>query len=130
MNKSLRLVLLVASMAAAIGSLTTSTVFAASDTPEDPAVQFALRIGVGVGMGALISVVTVLGAESGNTWDNRKFAYGMVIAVFSAFVVIDGFKEPLNYGNIISVILQIAGGTFFANKGIQMAQRLHTKKKP
>lgn len=125
--------LVVLSVALLASSLGFETAMAATNANADPAIQLLTRVGLGIGMGALISVTTVL-AEPNNSANRRKLAYSMIIAVFSAFMVVDGFKEAITYENILSLVLQIAGGAFFTNKGIQMALRVKasasTKKGP
>ena len=83
--------------------------------------QFALDIFVGVVMGGLISVMSFLARK--DRWDNKKFGYTMVIAVFSSFAIIEGIEGGIGEDNFLRVILEIAGVSFFANKAIHMAGR-------
>jgi len=86
--------------------------------------QFALTIGVGLTMGTLIAVMAYLSSNSG--WNNKLFSYTLVIGVFSTFVIVQGVEGGVDESNIIKVILLVAGGSFFANKGIKMAERVRS----
>lgn len=125
--KQLSKAVFVAALIAICSGLGFEAAIAATGTEADPAVQFLTRIGLGVGMGALISTAKVF--ESGAAPDRRKLSYSMIIAVFSAFMVIDAFKEPVTYENAIGLMLQIAGGAFFTNAGIATAARLKASAK-
>lgn len=92
-----------------------------------PFEQLALEVGIGVGMGTLIAVVAFLATT--DKWNNRLFAYTLVIGVFTAFVVIEGVEGGVDESNLIKTILLIAGASFFANKGIKMAERIRSKTK-
>ena len=83
--------------------------------------QFALDIFVGVVMGGLISVMSFLARK--DRWDNKKFGYTMVIAVFSSFAIIEGIEGGIGEENFLRVILEIAGVSFITNKAIHMAGR-------
>ena len=83
--------------------------------------QLALNIFVGVVMGGLVSVMSFLARK--DRWDNRKFGYTMVIAVFSSFAIIEGIEGGIGEENFLRVILEIAGASFITNKAIHMAGR-------
>lgn len=85
--------------------------------------QLALEVGLGVAMGALVAITAYL--SSTESWNNRKFAYSVVIGVFTSFAIIEGVVEGVTEANILNVVLLIAGTSFFTNKAIQMAQRVH-----
>ena len=84
--------------------------------------QVVLNASVGIGMGALIAVASYLAANE--AWNNRKFAYSTIIGVFTAFAIIEGLGTGITETNFISVLLSIAGVSFFTNKGIKMANRV------
>lgn len=86
--------------------------------------QLAVNVGVGIGMGTLIAIMAFLSTK--DPWNNKLFAYTLVIATFTAFAVIEGIEGGVGEGNIIKVILMIAGTAFFANKGIKMAIRVRS----
>ena len=83
--------------------------------------QLALNIFVGVVMGGLVSVMSFLARK--DRWDNKKFGYTMVIAVFSSFAIIEGIEGGIGEENFLRVILEIAGASFITNKAIHMAGR-------
>ena len=83
--------------------------------------QLALNIFVGVVMGGLVSVMSFLARK--DRWDNRKFGYTMVIAVFSSLAIIEGIEGGIGEENFLRVILEIAGVSFITNKAIHMAGR-------
>ena len=83
--------------------------------------QLALNIFVGVVMGGLVSVMSFLARK--DRWDNRKFGYTMVIAVFSSFAIIEGIEGGIGEENFLRVILEIAGASFITKKAIHMAGR-------
>ena len=85
--------------------------------------QLILQVTVGIGMGALIAVSAFL-AKSDNTWNNRKFAYSVIIGVFTSFTVITGLGQEISTSDFIPTLLSIAGVSFFANKGLQAALRV------
>jgi len=87
-----------------------------------PFEQLALEVGIGVGMGTLIAVMAFLSTT--DKWNNRLFAYTLVMGVVTAFVVIEGIEGGVGEENLIKVILLIAGASFFGNKGIKMAIRV------
>jgi len=72
-------------------------------------------------MGGLVSVMSFLARK--DRWDNRKFGYTMVIAVFSSFAIIEGIEGGIGEENFLRVILEIAGVSFITNKAIHMAGR-------
>ena len=74
-------------------------------------------------MGTLIAITAYL--SSSEAWNNRKFAYALVIGVFTSFAVIEGVVDGVTEANILNVVLLIAGTSFFTNKAVQMAQRVH-----
>ena len=84
--------------------------------------QLVLDASVGIGMGALIAVCSFLAGKE--VWDNRKFAYSIIIGVFTAFAIIEGLGTGITEANFIGVLLSIAGVSFFTNKGIKMATRV------
>ena len=84
--------------------------------------QLILDASVGLGMGAIIAVASYLAGNE--AWNNRKFAYSVIIGVFTAFAIIEGLGQGITESNFISVLLSIAGVSFFANKGIKMANRV------
>jgi len=84
--------------------------------------QTALDLGIGIGMGTLIAVMAFLSTDA--KWNNKLFAYTLILASFTAFAVIDTIEGGVSEANLISVILAIAGASFFANKGIKIANRL------
>jgi hypothetical protein len=92
-----------------------------------PLENLALEVGLGVGMGTLISIVAFLSTT--DKWNNRLFAYTLVIATFSAFAVIEGVEGGVDESNIIKVALLIAGVSFFTNKGLKMGQRIQNSSK-
>lgn len=96
--------------------------------------QISLEIGVGVGMGTLIAIMSFLSTK--DPWNNRLFAYTLVIGVFTTFAVIEGIEGGIGIdpttgdNNIVKVLLLVAGASFFANKGIKMAERIRAKTTP
>ena len=84
--------------------------------------QLVLDASVGLGMGAIIAVASYLAGNE--AWNNRKFAYSVIIGVFTAFAVIEALGTGITEANFISVLLSIAGVSFFTNKGIKMANRV------
>ena len=89
--------------------------------------QLIIQLAVGGGMGFLISAMSVLG-DTNNKWSNRLFAYTAILGAFSAFAVIESVGA-VTEANLISVLLMIGGATFFANKGIKVAERARLAKK-
>ena len=85
--------------------------------------QLILQGTVGIGMGALIAVAGYL-ATAAESWNNRKFAYSVIIGVFTSFTVITGLGQEINTSNFIPTLLSIAGVSFFANIGIKTALRV------
>ena len=85
--------------------------------------QLILQGTVGIGMGALIAVAGYL-ATAAESWNNRKFAYSVIIGVFTSFTVITGLGQEINTSNFIPTLLSIAGVSFFANKVINTALRV------
>jgi len=85
--------------------------------------QLLIQATVGIGMGTLIALSAYL-AKTDNTWNNRKFAYSVIIGVFTSFAVITGLGQDISAANFIPTLLSIAGVSFFANKGLQAALRV------
>ncbi len=96
--------------------------------------QLGLEIGVGVGMGTLIALMAFLSTK--DPWNNKLFAYTVVIGVFTTFAVIEGIEGGIGIdsetgeNNIVKVLLLVAGASFFANKSIKMAERIRAKAVP
>jgi len=86
--------------------------------------QLALEIGVGIGLGTLISIMAFLSSK--DKWDNRLFGYTLVLGVITTFGVIEGIEGGLGEENIIKVVLMVAGLSFFGNKSIKMAERIRS----
>jgi len=84
--------------------------------------QLALEIGVGIGLGTLISIMAFLASK--DKWNNRLFGYTLVLGVITTFGVIEGIEGGVDETNILKVILEVAGLSFLANKGIKMADRI------
>ena len=87
--------------------------------------QLFLELGLGIGMGALIALVAFVAGK--NPWNNRLFIYTTIIGAFTSLAVIEGIEGGLGEGNLIKVILMIAGLSFFTNKGIQIGTNLRNK---
>ena len=85
--------------------------------------QLLIQGAIGVGMGTLIAVAGYL-STAVESWNNRKFAYSVIISVFTAFIVITGLGVDIGSENLIPTLLAIAGVSFFANKGIKTALRV------
>lgn len=88
--------------------------------------QLGLQLGLGVGLGTLIAVMGFLSSK--DPWNNKLFAYTLGIGIITAFTVIEGIEGGVDESNILKVIIEVAGLSFFANKGVQMAQRLQKAK--
>lgn len=92
-----------------------------------PFEQLALEIGIGVALGTVIAIMAFL--STSKAWDNRLFAYTLVIGVFTTFAVIEGIEGGVDESNLIKVALMVGGASFFSNKSIQMAERVRAKAK-
>jgi len=84
--------------------------------------QLALEIGLGIGMGLLISIVAVLAGK--DKFDPRKFGYTAIVGVISAFIIIEAVEGGIDESNYLKVIIEIAGVSFFANKGFQIVNKI------
>lgn len=87
--------------------------------------QLFLELGLGIGMGALIALIAFVAGK--DAWDNKLFAYTAIIGAFTSLAVIEGIEGGIGEGNLIKVILMIAGLSFFANKSIQIGSNLRNK---
>jgi hypothetical protein len=87
--------------------------------------QLFLELGLGIGMGALIALIAFVAGK--DPWNNRLFIYTTLIGAFTSLAVIEGIEGGIDGGNLIKVILMIAGLSFFANKGIQLGANLRNK---
>lgn len=87
--------------------------------------QLGLSVGVGLGMGALIALAGWVSSK--DPWNNRQFAYTLIIGVITSFGVIEGIEGGLDETNVLKVIIEIAGLSFFANKGVKAAIKLQKK---
>lgn len=85
--------------------------------------QLLLQIALSLGMGGLISGMSYLSVDK-LKWDNRKFAFSLIISTFTSLTVVSSVTGGITSDNVILTVLMIAGSSFFANKGIQMASRL------
>jgi len=88
--------------------------------------QLVLSISVGLVMGALIAFAGWI--KDKNPWDNKQFAYALIIGVFTSLAVIQGIEGGIDETNILKVIIEIAGLSFFANAAIKGGSRLTPKK--
>jgi len=92
-----------------------------------PFEQLALEIGVGIALGTLIATMAFLSSK--DKWDNRLFGYTLVLGVITTIGVIEGVEGGIDESNILKVILEVAGLSFFGNKSIKMAERIRSKVK-
>ena len=88
--------------------------------------QLGLSIAVGLAMGALIAFVAWLSTK--DAWNNKLFAYTLIVGVFTSFIVIDAIEGGIDETNLLKVVIEIAGLSFFANKGIKAGALLQAKK--
>ena len=88
--------------------------------------QLGLHLALGVGMGVVIAIMGFLSSK--DEWNNKLFAYTIGIGVVTTFTVIEGIEGGVDESNLLKVIVEVAGLSFFANKGVQMAQRLQKGK--
>jgi len=87
--------------------------------------QLVLSIGVGLTMGAIIALAGWV--KDTQPWNNRQFAYALIIGVFTSFLVIEGFEGGVDESNLLNVLVEIAGLSFFANVGVKAGARLQKK---
>jgi len=85
--------------------------------------QLVLQVAVGLGMGAVISIMSHISVDK-SKWDNRKFIFSTIISTFTALTVVNSMVGGITTDNIIETLLLIAGASFFANKGISAASKL------
>lgn len=88
--------------------------------------QLVLQLAVGIGMGAIMSIMSHISVEK-SKWDNRKFIFSTVVATFASLTVVNSIVGGITADNIIETILMIAGSAFFANKGIAATEKLRHK---